>query len=261
MFSKRKVKQFFLNSKRRISLRKEFIAQTRLRASYERKLRGQLGIYFKSVFNDFAIEYENMGITDTAFSRNQGLLFNILDKHYRTVIEVFGLRLLKEFRKQEEQFEAIYRDFASENTGSKIIGIQAVTRKHIAKIVTIGLTENLGVAQLANQIRNEGTSRFTKLRSATIARTETHNAASYANQQVAQSMNLPNQRKRWVTTQDDRSRDSHRAMNGKTVNIDEDFIVSGKPMSYPSDPRGGASNVINCRCVLIYVNDQDEIEG
>ena len=202
-----------------------------------------------------------MGITDTAFSKNQGLLFNILDKHYRTVIEVFGLRLLKEFRKQEEQFEAIYRDFASANTGSKIVGIQAVTRKHIAKIVTMGVTENLGVAQLANEIRAEGRGRFTKYRSATIARTETHNAASFANQQVAQSMNLPNQRKRWMTTQDERSRDSHRAMNGKTVALDEDFIVNGMSMSYPGDPKGGASNVINCRCVLIYVNDEDEIEG
>ena len=30
-------------------------------------------------------------------------------------------------------------------------------------------------------------------------------------------------------------------------------------MSYPGDPRGGAKNVVNCRCVVVYLSDLDEI--
>jgi len=28
-------------------------------------------------------------------------------------------------------------------------------------------------------------------------------------------------------------------------------------MGYAGDPRGGAKNVINCRCVIIYADEQD----
>lgn len=259
MFSKRKVKQTFFNSKKRINIRREFASQNRLRENFERKLRGQLKGYFTKVFNDFATEYENMGLIDTAFSRNQGMIFKIFDNHYRVVIEAFGLRMLNQLRKEESQFESIYKEYARENTGQNIVGINQTTRKHISKIVTVNLAENLGVAQIAKEIRKEGDSRFTRLRSATIARTETHNASSFANHRIAQSMNIPDQKKQWVATLDNRSRDTHLAMNGKTVPIDEDFIVGGRPMGYPSDPRGGASNVINCRCVVIYTSPEDVI--
>ena len=259
MFTKKQVKQTFFNSKKRINIRREFASQNRLRINFERKLRKQLKGYFTKVFNDFATEYENMGLIETAFSRNQDMIFKILDNHYRVVIEAFGTRMLKQFTKEDSQFEAIYREFAREHTGKNIVGINQTTRKHIAKIVTINLTENLGVAQIAKKIREESDSRFTKLRSATIARTETHNASSFANHRIAQSMNIPDQQKQWVATLDNRSRDAHLAMNGKTVPIDEDFIVGGRPMGYPSDPRGGASNVINCRCVVIYTSPEDVI--
>ena len=259
MFSKKQVKQTFFNSRKRINIRREFASQNRLRINFERKLRKQLKGYFTKVFNDFATEYENMGLIETAFSRNQDMIFKILDNHYRVVIEAFGTRMLKQFTKEDSQFEAIYREFAREHTGKNIVGINQTTRKHIAKIVTINLAENLGVAQIAKKIREESDSRFTRLRSATIARTETHNASSFANHMIAQSMNIPDQQKQWVATLDNRSRDAHLAMNGKTVPIDEDFIVDGRPMGYPSDPRGGASNVINCRCVVIYTSPEDVV--
>ena len=41
--------------------------------------------------------------------------------------------------------------------------------------------------------------------------------------------------------------------------MEEDFIVGGVPMEYAGDPRGGAKNVINCRCAVIYVEDDEEI--
>ena len=28
-------------------------------------------------------------------------------------------------------------------------------------------------------------------------------------------------------------------------------------MKYPGDPRGGAKNVVNCRCVVVYVDEED----
>ena len=42
--------------------------------------------------------------------------------------------------------------------------------------------------------------------------------------------------------------------------MDEDVIVGGVPMSYAGDPKGGAANVINCRCVVVYTDASDSVE-
>lgn len=47
------------------------------------------------------------------------------------------------------------------------------------------------------------------------------------------------------------SRDSHMAMDGQTVFIDEDFTLpSGGAISYPGDSRAGAAEVCNCQCYM-----------
>jgi hypothetical protein len=66
--------------------------------------------------------------------------------------------------------------------------------------------------------------------------------------------------KEWVATSDTRTRTSHMIANGTKVSMDEDFTVGGSPMKYAGDPRGGASNVINCRCVIVYVDAEDALE-
>jgi len=59
--------------------------------------------------------------------------------------------------------------------------------------------------------------------------------------------------KRWVCTFHN-SRDSHIAMHGQTVFVDEDFTLpSGEPISYPGDSRAGAAEVCNCQCYMEIV--------
>ena len=79
---------------------------------------------------------------------------------------------------------------------------------------------------------------------------------------MAESFNLP-MKKRWISTNDNRTRSHHRAMNGTTVDLDDDFIVSYKGVEYrmkhAGDPRGGPANIINCRCVILYLEPDDQI--
>ena len=56
----------------------------------------------------------------------------------------------------------------------------------------------------------------------------------------------------WLATNDARTRDTHRQLDGQVVPVDADFIVNGKQMSKPGDPRGGAREVVNCRCAVEY---------
>ena len=42
--------------------------------------------------------------------------------------------------------------------------------------------------------------------------------------------------------------------------MDEKFLVGGTEMAYAGDPAGGAANTVNCRCVIIYVDEDDIVE-
>jgi hypothetical protein len=62
--------------------------------------------------------------------------------------------------------------------------------------------------------------------------------------------------KEWLSFDDDKTRDTHLlAMAEGIIPIGETF---NNGLAYPLDPSGDASEVINCRCTLVYYT-QDEI--
>ena len=57
--------------------------------------------------------------------------------------------------------------------------------------------------------------------------------------------------KTWICTFHN-SRDSHIALHGVTIPIDEDFHAYGGPMQYPGDnSRVGPEEICNCQCYLV----------
>ena len=102
-----------------------------------------------------------------------------------------------------------------------------------------------------------------------IARTETHQAMNYGNQEVAKRLGLTRPQKEWASAMDDRARTWHKDINGQRRDIDKPFDiitpVSGgavvpKQLQYAGDPNGGASNTINCRCFVLYYDEGDIVE-
>lgn len=59
--------------------------------------------------------------------------------------------------------------------------------------------------------------------------------------------------KRWRTQRDNRVRHTHREMEGKTIPIDDYFIVGGSALLYPGDPEGEEKEIAGCRCALEYL--------
>lgn len=242
----------------KISPRKEFIEQNRLRLNYERKFRGQLQTLFTRTGREASKQYISSGTLGKTYQDFSGKLADLLTSHYRAVIDAFGLRILRD-RKQESQFETIIRQYVRDVGGVRITQISGSTMKQINRVIDNGVKEGLGVAVIGKGIRETMDSPFTRYRANTIARTETHSAAGYANHQVNASFNIPDQVKRWVSVSDARSRATHVSANGTEVPLDEDFIVGGVAMGYTGDPKGGAKNVINCRCVTLYIDPEEEV--
>lgn len=53
----------------------------------------------------------------------------------------------------------------------------------------------------------------------------------------------------WNATRDNRTRETHRAMNGQVVPYGQPFVSpSGARLRYPGDPNAPAAEVIDCRC-------------
>lgn len=115
-----------------------------------------------------------------------------------------------------------------------------------------------GVPLTADQIDSmvtAYTNRALRFRAESIARTEAmaalHEAQGQAVDQAIESgaISPENIYQTWRATKGNRTRSSHKAMDGQTVRYGEKFTSGlGNQLAYPGDPDGPAEDVINCRC-------------
>lgn len=94
-------------------------------------------------------------------------------------------------------------------------------------------------------------------RAMTIAVTEANranNAGAYAAGLQAESIEGIGLRKRWLATDDARTRPDHRHADGQLVPLRQPFTVGGWPLQFPGDPTGPPEQVIWCRCSLVVID-------
>lgn len=125
--------------------------------------------------------------------------------------------------------------------------------KQMRQEITQGLIQGKSFQETARTVKNRmeiGGSNALR-----IVRTESKRARGKAKQDTqeeAQSLGIEMQ-KMWVSAIDDRTRDSHQALDGVTINIDEDFTTengaSGPGPGQFNDP----AEDINCRCTIASV--------
>ena len=81
-----------------------------------------------------------------------------------------------------------------------------------------------------------------------VARTEMAEAAGYGQRESARQSGVVKY-KVWITSRDDRVRDSHASLDGQKRTLDEPY---SNGLMYPGDASGKAEEVINCRCAESY---------
>ncbi len=250
---------------RLISARREVAEQNRIRNGYERNLAQQLISAFNRIGTRAGEQYEYGGLR--TINRNQITqdLTNVILPSVRAIMTAMVDRFTL-IRAKQSPYERYIEEYINTQVGSRIQLIDATTLVLIRKAILDGTGDDLGPAQISRLIQNR-VSTIGRRRAITIARTETHSAASFANNAVAKEIGV-DLKKRWVSTNDDRTRAHHRAVNGQEVGMEEDFIiptpvkggaVEDRRLAYAGDPRGGPQNTINCRCVIVYYEEGDEI--
>lgn len=135
--------------------------------------------------------------------------------------------------------------------------------KRIRIHITQGIMSGEGYSKIAKALRDD--IGMTKAQSQRVARTEAGRAMSQAGLDSAMVVkdNGFKMKKRWSATKDTRTRDTHRHLDGKSVDIDDNFKSSGcvGPAPHLFVGVASAKENINCRCKLLYYIDEDDLPG
>lgn len=263
-----KTKQHSL--RRRVNARAEAKVLLRIKNRLERRIARQLDALFTKFVRTHLFLFKRYGIYEwEQASRNLSEDFiPMLIEHYRRVyLTIFTYNESKYLQKKQEEAFVFgrSRDFETmidEYFGGRALILAGITDRLARRIdieIRKGRAEGLTLSQIATAVSTKFAF-LTKYRANMIARTETHNAAGFANHAYHQALRDEaglDMVKKWVSVADERTRSAHVEANGQVVEMDEDFTIGGAPMKHVGDPRGGLKNIINCRCVIVYQDRQD----
>jgi HK97 family phage portal protein len=171
--------------------------------------------------------------------------FNHL-KHEAADMEIKG-PLLELFN----VFHTAVQKWITGNVAKKVVMVTDTTKELIKLRISKGEAEGEGIPEIAARIDELYLEQIIPNRSTVIARTEVISSSNAANRFAAQQTGLPLM-KEWISTRDDRTRDTHEEVNGQTREFDEFYDVGKAKLLFPGDPNGPADEVIQCRCTEGY---------
>jgi hypothetical protein len=250
----------------------------------ERRMKGRIRAIFSKMQKAIVAEVKRSAKKTETRAPNQQDLEDVLDgfsEEFREMLEkeayaTFGIGF-EAFSKEAASAASVSADMLIEfetiadeilewsrsSSAEEITKITDASKDAVREILGEAMEESLSVPQIAARLTKQFDA-WKGVRADTIARTESARAFNFGKFTNAGKFDEENPEfvtvKTWVPTQDSRTREDHRASaikgpNGesrRSVLQDEFFKVGGKEMMYPLDQRGGAANVVNCRCVLTF---------
>ena len=132
----------------------------------------------------------------------------LLIAHYATIIKKFSSYIFEQLGFAKSSFEQTANDFIARTALQHSVIINQTTVDLITDAIQRGFNEGLGQNQIAKLIRESVGNTIAAHRARTIARTETHNAATYASQLAAEQSERPLIRE-WCSAEDERTRAAH----------------------------------------------------
>ena len=135
------------------------------------------------------------------------------------------------------------KQWLKDHATANVTSILDTNLADVKRIIIQGTEDNIGNSAIARQLRqfyDEGAAS----KAMRVARTETAQAAGYGQHESARQSGVMNTHT-WLSSRDDRVRDSHLDVDGEEQPLNEPY---SNGLAYPGDPSGDAEDVINCRC-------------
>ena len=129
-------------------------------------------------------------------------------------------------------------------------------KKQVSSVITSAIIQGKSIPDIASSLQStiKNLNQSSAEKAARTAITSAQNAGTLSTMQELSDKGVEVQ-KEWVATLDDRTRDSHAALDGERVGLDEEF---SNGLQYPGDPAGDPSEVWNCRCTIVsYIPKYD----
>lgn len=161
-----------------------------------------------------------------------------------------GIDLLKEeFDFEMDNIEQITGKFLEEKLNKNSIKIIDTIKAHLTYIIKDSTDNNYKTNELIDTIKvyyNKLNNRIT-----TIAKTETNSVMNGIRYKILEDLNKYIKIYiKWISSIN--SRDTHKNLNGKIVKLGDSFL-NEYTLKYPTDPKAGSENIINCMCYFTVV--------
>lgn len=142
-----------------------------------------------------------------------------------------------------------------EQVGTKSVNLGLAARDVILKVISESYSQGLSVPNTARELR-ANIDHLSTTTARMQARTDLNGLANGANFAAVQVLGDDGpQYKRWLATEDERTRETHVEADGQIVALNQPFQVGDDSLMYPGDPSGTDEEVINCRCTLLFVDE------
>ena len=154
---------------------------------------------------------------------------------------------------EEGYWESEIMRYAGEQAGEKIVLVQDTLKDNLVSIVRTYMQDDtqMPIEKLARKILHDYNS-IALWQARRIAQTETMIGLAQAGEIAARSLDV-GYTKQWATSGLMNTRDSHLAMDGVVVDMDEPFELVDCQMMFPHDSSLGApaGEIINCACDVL----------
>ncbi|AGO48483.1 phage minor capsid protein [Cellulophaga phage phi18:2] len=156
---------------------------------------------------------------------------------------------------QRSEWQRLLLRYLRDRIAIRVVEVTKTTIKHLSKIIRESMENGDGAKETAKKVRDS--TKFNKNRSLAIARTETVSAMNEGKYIAALSSKFE-MVKRWMPTDDKRTRNSHREfLDSGFIDMSQFFEVNKRKggvdiARYPGDDSLSAENVINCRCSISF---------
>lgn len=185
---------------------------------------------------------------------------------YNSVIEIpFNKPYIEGIEEIQKPGKNKTRSILEKRGLESFANMSRTTTESIMRTIERGMEESQTIQDIAKNIKDIAS--VSAGRAMTIARTETLVANSLGESlaREAAAEYIPKMVKVWINANDDRvrgnpsgeypdSKADHWSLMGEIVDQDEKF---SNGLDFPRDPRGDAGEVINCRCSILAVSEDD----